>query len=395
MDRFFMEKIKAIIFVTVFGYSFFSGEIFAQKKTAFLKPPEVIVLPEKGEVHAAKNRQFTGIPSLAVTGGGTMWAIWYAGTTPNEDDNNYVVVSNSRDGGDNWKEVLIVDPDGPGPVRAFDPEVWVDPDGKLWIFWSQAIGHEGSVAGVWSMTMKDPDKENPEWSGPRRLTDGIMMCKPVVLSDGAWVLPASTWRLTDNSARVIVSTDRGKTWQLRGAADVPQKDRAFDEHMIVERKDGSLWMLVRTKYGIGESISGDMGKTWRVVTPSKIMNPSARFFIRRLKSGNLLLVKNGPTDLLTGRSHLMAFISGDDGRSWSRGLLLDQRKGVSYPDGQQTGDGTIHIIYDYNRTTDQNILTVSFLEEDVLAGDYDRRIVKVYNQRKTVSAGGRDLHPVK
>ena len=31
--------------------------------------------------------------------------------------------------------------------------------------------------------------------------------------------------------------------------------RQFDEHMFVERKDGSLWLLVRTNYGIGESIS--------------------------------------------------------------------------------------------------------------------------------------------
>jgi hypothetical protein len=85
----------------------------------------------------------------------------------------------------------------------------------------------------------------------------------------------------------------------------------------------------------------------------------------------------------------MAFISKDDGVSWSKGLLIDQRKGVSYPDGQETEDGIIHIIYDYNRITNQNILITSFTENDILAHDYDKKILKVYNNRKTVSKGGR------
>src|SRR5690606_14005542 len=121
-------------------------------------------------------------------------------------------------------------------------------------------------------------------------------------------------------------------------------------------KDGSLWMLIRTRYGIGESRSNDRGYTWSPVVPSKIQHTSSRFFISRINSGNLLLVKHGPIDMRTGRSHLMAFISEDDGHSWSNGLLIDERPGVSYPDGQQTRDGIIHITYDYNRTKEQNIL---------------------------------------
>ena len=38
------------------------------------------------------------------------------------------------------------------------------------------------------------------------------------------------------------------------------------------------------------------------------------------------------------RRHLTAFISTDDGRTWGGGLMLDERRGVSYPDGQQTAD---------------------------------------------------------
>jgi BNR repeat-like domain len=333
---------------------------------AFLLPP--VVLASNKPLHAVDNRAFQGIPSMAIAPGGRLWATWYAGQTPAEDENNYVVLSTSSDGGATWKEVLIVDPDEGGPVRAYDPELWMAPDGSLRLAWAQAIGHEGTVAGVWFLKITNPDDEQPKHGSPRRITDGIMMCKPLLLSSGDWALPASTWRKTDKSARMIVSTDQGRTWTLRGGCNVPVKDRAFDEHMFIERKDGSLWLLARTRYGIGESVSTDGGKTWSELSASKIVHPGARFFIRRLGSGTLLLVKHGPIDKRIGRSHLTAFVSSDDGRTWGGGLMLDERNGVSYPDGQQADDGTIRIIYDFDRTGERHILMASFREEDVAAG---------------------------
>jgi hypothetical protein len=333
----------------------------------FLAPPQYVGPPQPQ--HAVTNRAFQGIPSMAVTPGGRLWADWYAGKTPSEDQNNYVVLSTSGDNGATWREVLVVDPDGEGPVRSFDPELWMAPDGELRVFWAQAQGHEATLGGVWCLQTAEPEAEQPTWEKPVRVTDGVMMCKPLVLTTGEWVLPASTWRRTDRSAKMVVSTDQGQTWAIRGACQVPVADRAFDEHIFVERKDGSLWLLARTKYGIGESVSTDRGVTWPELTASALAHPSARFFITRLHSGNLLLVKHGPIRERTGRSHLTAFISADDGRTWSGGLLLDERDGVSYPDGQQTADGLIRIIYDYSRTRARQILMATFREADVAAGE--------------------------
>src|SRR5262249_17391889 len=63
---------------------------------ALLAPPQYIG-PPKPE-HAASNRAFQGIPSMAVAPHGRLWADWYAGVTPGEDQNNYVVLSTSADG---------------------------------------------------------------------------------------------------------------------------------------------------------------------------------------------------------------------------------------------------------------------------------------------------------
>jgi predicted neuraminidase len=143
--------------------------------------------------------------------------------------------------------------------------------------------------------------------------------------------------------------------------------------MIVERLDGSLWMWVRTKYGIGVSTSVDGGATWSELKPSAVPHIRSRFFIRRLTSGNLLLVRHDPAngdfagDESRGtRSHLKAYISEDDGATWSGGLLLDPRKGVSYPDGDQAEGGTICITYDFDRAGAGEILLSAFSEEDVL-----------------------------
>jgi hypothetical protein len=112
-----------------------------------LAPPQYVGPPQPQ--HAVTNRAFQGIPSMAVAPGGRLWANWYAGKTPGEDHNNYVVLSTSGDNGATWREVLVVDPDGEGPLRTFDPELWMGPDGKLRMFWAQTQGHNSTIGGVW------------------------------------------------------------------------------------------------------------------------------------------------------------------------------------------------------------------------------------------------------
>ncbi len=333
--------------------------------------------------HAVTNRAFTGIPSVAVSPGGRLWATWYAGVTPGEDLNNYVVLSTSGDSGKTWKEVLTVDPDADGPRRVFDPEVWMAPDGKLRWFWADRIGGDAKTDGLWMMELADPDSETSARTEPACIAHGVMMCKPVPLSTGEWALPLCTW-YSEQSSKMVVSSDKGKTWTTRGGATIPKEDRTFDEQMFVERKDHSVWLLSRTKYGIAESVSTDGGKTWPDMKPSAIPHPSARFFITRLASGNLLLVKHGPMNEKTARSHLTAFVSTDDGKTWGGGLPLDERSGVSYPDGQQTADGLIRVIYDFDRTGARNILMATFREEDVAAGKPVSHAVQL---RQLVSAG--------
>lgn len=333
-----------------------------------LDPAPLRIYPRAG--YASGTRKWQGIPGVERAANGRLWALWYTGGT-GEGPDNYVVVVTSHDDGQTWSEpALVIDPSG--RVRAYDPCPWVDPRGRLWIFWAQSYEWFDGRCGVFATVADDPGHAAPAWSPPRRLADGIMMCKPTVLADGRWLMPAAVWDRSDHRridmdalrySNVYESTDEGITWNRLGAADVPR--RVFDEHMTIERRDGSLWMLVRTSYGIGQSFSFDGGRTWTPGEPSRIPGPGSRFFIRRLQSGALLLVNHHQ---FKGRSHMTAMLSDDDGQSWAHHLLLDERPNVSYPDGTQASDGRIYVAYDRERQRVGQILLAVFTEADIRAG---------------------------
>lgn len=349
-----------------------------------LEPPLIDTKPRPEYDDAVRPGNM--IIGLDRTPKGRLWAAWVGnGDSPN----GFFMLATSDDDGKTWsKPRVVIDPkDGElngqrYERRALVGNLWTDPLGRLWLFFDQSLGYFDGRCGDWFIRCDDPDAAEPKWTAPVRFADGCTLNKPTVLSNGDWLLPVSLWTRNriggpgtnkdahhdldpSRMANVFASTDQGKTWSRRGGVAFPETD--FDEHMIVERKDGSLWMLARTKKGISESVSTDKGATWSAPQPSAIQNVSARFFIRRLASGKLLLVKNGPIDVrLPRRSSMTAFLSVDDGKTWGKGLLLDDRAEVSYPDGFQAPDGTIHILYDWNRHTDAEILHMKFTEQDIV-----------------------------
>ncbi|MCC9607357.1 glycoside hydrolase [Blastopirellula sp. JC732] len=320
---------------------------------------------------------------MSRTPGGRLWACWVAG---GDSPKAFFVLASSDDDGETWSPPrLVVDSHSPNLPRdrsILVGNLWTDPLGRLWLIFDQSIDMFDGRAGVWATICDNPDSDQPVWSKPRRIWHGVTLNKPTVLSTGEWMLPISLDQrggfgpfkgcFTEldplRGANVFVSKDKGETWERRGAVTLPNPD--WQEHMIVERKDGSLWMLARTAKGIVQTTSTDGGKTWATPTePTGIRQPNARFHFRRLASGKILLIKHGDkADAHEGRVQLSAWLSDDEGKTWTGGLVLDERKGVSYPDGVQAPDGTIYISYDRNRATDGEILMARFTEADIAAG---------------------------
>ncbi len=415
-----------------------------------LIPPTIDTAPAARYRNAAL--PFAQAPGIARTPRGRLWCLWLGSE---DGPTSFMVAACSDDQGDTWSDVrMAVDSLSerqPAPRSIRDSCFWMDPRQRLWLFMNQTMNYEDGRDGIWATVCPDPDSDTPHWSAPKRIADGMLLNKPIVLSSGEWMAATGLVEKLDASPQppvagkdtcpdapggpesgrradgcyagpwpntmiypgmdedrpleklrkvegflsrgiplmpvngpifadlfpeldpyrgvnILVSSDAGTTWQRR--ATVPSPNPWWHEPMVVERRDGSLWMLVRNETGVVETCSTDQGKTWSPPgLPPKIRHPSSRFHLRRLASGNLLLVKHGATiDAHEGRSQLTAWLSRDDGRSWSGGLMLDERRGVSYPDSTQAPDGTLFIVYDRGRTTCAEILLARLTEQDILAG---------------------------
>lgn len=341
-------------------------------------PPSLELAP--GPHYWPRVRTWQGIPGIERAPGGRLWATWYTGLLGEGKGMNYQVLVTSADDGRTWSR----------PVAVYDPsrqllggdtgdgQLWLDPHGKLWWFVQRVMAVPGAnpmrPRTSWGFYTDEPDSPNPKWQGPVLVGFGNTLNKPTILSDGTWLQmmdgtppAASGEKAQPRGANVYRFKGYSSGFEHYGYTAI--RDTPFTEHMVVERRDGSLWMLARTRYGLAQAISNDKGRTWREQDEpfTKDFNVNTRFFLRKLASGNLLLVFN---DVPKGRSKMTAMLSADDGKTWPWKLMLDERDSVSYPDGTQAPDGSIYVIYDHGRYLfdQQEILMARITEADIKAG---------------------------
>ncbi|WP_410209216.1 sialidase family protein [Aquirhabdus sp.] len=352
---------------------FFEQEVYADG----IPLPKVIVKP--GMQYSDSARSWQGIPGVEHSPSGRLWATWYSGG-PVEGPGNYAMLSTSNDQGQSWSKAKVVIQAAQG-FRVFDPLPWLDPKGRLWIFFQQQAATPPGVPttyGCYAIRTDDPNSDNPKWSSPFLVAEGgILFGKPIVQSNGGWLAPffvigQPSWiqKINGKETGTLLSTDQGESWNWRGGTTIPQPIREFSEATIAQRKDNSLWMVIRTKKGLYNSTSNDGGVTWTdAVSIPGFEGPSTRAAMRRLASGSYLLVYN---DALKShlRERLTAWLSDDEGRTWKSKLLLDERQNVTYPDTTQLSDGRIFIAYDYGRyiTGEKQILVSVIREQDIRAG---------------------------
>jgi len=323
---------------------------------------------------------------LALTKGGRLWASWISG---GDGASSFTAAAWSDDGGDTWTDTkLVIDghtgrlTDRTNIIGTF----WLDPDGKFHLFTDQTVRHFDGRAGVWEFVCTDADAANPTWSVPRRLCDGHVLNKPIVLSDGTWAMSVYLNAVRGGAgehkgafpeldalrgAACYVSGDHGGTWERRGTVSVPSD---WEESQLAQCGETIRVFMRAVEKGAGcllASESADGGRTWTKAHRLATMNnTNARFQFVRLRSGRLLFVKHGTPrqNALAGkgREKLTAYLSDDDGDTWQGGLLLDAGYGT-YPDCCQAEDGTIYVSHDHGRGREGEIWLHRFTEEDVLA----------------------------
>src|SRR5688572_15638141 len=211
------------------------------------------------------------------------------------------MVATSGDDGSKWSKPLVIQ--GPKGTRIGDPLPWIDPKGRLWVFYAQFTEKTGTapiLRGTFAIRSDDPQNATTKWSAPTLIAeDGILFGKPIVRKDGGWIAPffvngKPSWsdKVAGKETGTIISTDEGASWQWLGGTSIAEPLRNFSEATLAERKDGSLWMVIRTSVGLYQSASQDGGRTWSEAAPMPGFEkgPSTRACMRKLASGAYLLV---------------------------------------------------------------------------------------------------------
>lgn len=291
--------------------------------------------------------------------------------------------SRSTDQGKTWPR--------PEAVHDLPGEPWggvlplLDRKGELQLFITrlrlEGTGKQIAVdrfIDVWQVRSTDG---RTKWSEPQRIfkgyTGSIQQARQ--LSTGRLVLPLGVWVAGRAPApptgahycTTLYSDDDGKTWKQSAAqlvspcyADFNGNNYGACEPVIIERKDGVVWMLMRTQAGyLYESFSKD-GADWSPARASRFPSSTSPAALVKLGDGRLVVFWNNCAmpprvegqGVYGGRDALHAAISADDGKTWRgfREVYLDPTRhqsppktgdrGTAYPFALLAKDGRIALI---------------------------------------------------
>lgn len=327
-------------------------------------------------MHRRENRICQRVPSIICTPRGRLWATWVAGGDREPHIDSYGVLACSDDGGRTWQDpMFIIDHPDTRRVRIAELVPWLDEQGRLWINWTQAPGEcylkENVYMTTWSACVEYPDAPVPRFGKPVFRFSGGSNSKPVRLKNGDWLFLAENV-LYPHESCVYSSANPEKVPVLRGTAHSTTPYKYAQTAQLLERQDGSLWQLSRIERGyfggMEESVSYDGGRRWtdfQTMLPAPLQGPGSRFHLSRLKSGAVLLINHLSR---ARRERLAAWLSDDDGKTWSEPWMIDERNEVAYPDACQDAEGRIHMIYEYDRRGDSEILYFTMTEEEIRQG---------------------------
>ncbi len=200
------------------------------------------------------------------------------------------------------------------------------------------------------------------WSGKTALpvsTTGPVRNKPLLLERGKMITPTST----EQGAWAIHFELSDVSGEACNRVNVQHNDIQAIQPVILQHPEGVLQALCRTRNRyLAESWSRDNGLSWSELALTGLRNPNAAIDAIRVNNLGYLLVFN---DSSRDRCNLTVATS-TDGREWVNQVVLENALGeFSYPSIEVGHDGSIHVLYTYNRKNIKHV-KISKVEVDQL-----------------------------
>ena len=187
-------------------------------------------------------------------------------------------------------------------------------------------------------TWQDLQKLHNDWTGANR--------DVIITKKGNIVFTSMMMRHNPGRHTVVTYTSMndGLNWIRSNVIDLGGigNHGGISESTLVQLKNGRLWMLLRTNWGVfWEASSDNEGLTWKEFKPTKIDASSAPGILKRLQSGRLVLVWNryfpegkkeyplkggdgnwSEVPVSNHREELSIMFSEDDGANWSQPIVI-------------------------------------------------------------------------
>ncbi len=313
------------------------------------------------------------VASMAEMPDETLVATWYAGSGEVEPDVS-IYFSSQKKGERTWSAPRVI---MTRDQASHDLQRFIKALGNALI----VAEHDGTLRllyvtvslGRWSGSMLNFTSSHDggmTWESSRRLLlspffnwSELVKNAPTRLQGGGWAIPVyqeflgkfpeMLWLLPDPSHNLQAT----KTRVAGGCSFFQPTMTALDE------TNALLWCRdYRTSGKITMAQSDDAGVSWSHPEPTSLPNHDSGIASLRLQNGWLLLAFN---DGETSRNTLRLALSQDAGKTWRRIATIAQAaKGdFSYPYFLQTRNGTIHLLYSWNRKQIHHVL---FNQEQVL-----------------------------
>ncbi|HWR16895.1 MAG TPA: sialidase family protein [Terriglobales bacterium] len=290
--------------------------------------------------------------------------------------NQVVEMQVSTDNSRTWTNPAIVLSLSTDTGRWGGPEILVDREGEIHLIFlndaNTGIYKGGEASGRPNLTKKRLDiwhakstAGRTKWLSPKKIWEGYTgsLNSIIQTKKGRIVLPFSyksdrTWRnrgegpetftyMGDYDSTALYSDDGGKTWTLspdKLKVVTPDIRGAYGavEPVVLELKDGRVWMLIRSQMGrFYESFSDD-GARWSKPAPTSIVSSDSPAGLVRLKDGRILLLWNQCLRYpyaYGGRQVLHGAISEDEGDTWRgiREVMRDPQRDLPPPPGGDFG----------------------------------------------------------
>jgi predicted neuraminidase len=275
------------------------------------------------------------------TGDDKFLVAWFAGTHEKHDDVG-IWISKGLPG--DWSVPIEI-----AKVRNdahWNPVLFETPQGRIILFFKV-----GKVIDEWETWFMVSEDYGNTWTGASELVPGDkggrgpVRNKPIVLSDGSWLAPASNENEDVWNAFTDRSEDQGRTWKATPYILVDRNlipEEGVIQPTLWESSPGQVHMLLRSSSGsICRSDSEDHGRTWSPVYKTALPNNNSGIDLTQMDDGTLVLVYNPVAENWGPRTPISAAVSTDNGMTWSAPVIIEsggEDDEFSYPSVIHFGD---------------------------------------------------------